>query len=68
MTNVEHLLETGLKYIEDNSYDEWKCHMQDNINWLGVAMTLDELWYMCRYIFYVRTPEIVNQVMRDTYV
>ena len=53
MLNIEHLFENGLEKIkkENLTYDEWKEKIETDPNWLGVHMSIEELWAVCIYAF-----------------
>ena len=54
MSNLEHLVENGLIYLKEHSYEEWREHMKHDRNWQGNGnITLDNLWEICQYIIYV---------------
>lgn len=53
MSNIEHLFENGLEEIkkENITYDKWIEKMENDPNWLGVQMSIEELWAICQYVF-----------------
>lgn len=70
MSNLEHLIEKGLcRLDEGKSYREWREIMQQDINWEGNEnITIDNLWEICQYVYYVWTEELKkhNAVKPDT--
>lgn len=59
MTNLEHLVENGLVALENEcNYNEWLEQMKEDINWnCCERLTIDDLWEICQYVFYVWTAE-----------
>ena len=59
MTNLEHLVENGLVALENGrNYNEWLEQMKKDINWnCCERLTIDDLWEICQYVFYVWTAD-----------
>lgn len=59
MLNIEHLLENGLEEIkkENITYDKWIRKMENDPNWLGVQMSIEELWAICQYVFDIKLED-----------
>lgn len=59
MTNLEHLVENGLVALENGrNYNEWLEQMKEDINWdCCERLTIDDLWEICQYVFYVWTAD-----------
>lgn len=54
MTNLEHLLENGLRLMKKVSYEEWLAEMDTDPNWKGNEnIALSDLWAICQYVVYV---------------
>jgi hypothetical protein len=53
MLNIEHLFENGLEEFkkENTTYDKWKEKMENDPNWLGVHISIEELWAICQYVY-----------------
>lgn len=64
MTNIEHLIETSLVYLDDDkmNYDEWYEHIKDNWNWEDTFITLEELWYITQYVVYTYKPCLIYDI------
>ena len=55
MTNLEHLLENGLRLMgQVGSPEEWFVKMDTDPNWKGNEnIALSDLWTICQYVVYV---------------
>ena len=56
MSNIEHLFENGLIEIkkENITYDKWIRKMENDPNWEGIKMSIEELWAICQYVFDIK--------------
>ena len=59
MSNLEHLLEDGLKLLETKkTYEEWFSVMEENQYWTErIGTRPDELWTICQYIKNMKVGE-----------
>ena len=63
MSNLEHLIENGIKLLEGNQdmdVNEWFKVMDQDRNWLGQEnIYITDLWTICQYIVYQYKPELL---------
>ena len=52
-------MENGLVALENGrNYNEWLEQMKEDINWdCCERLTIDDLWEICQYVFYVWTAD-----------
>ena len=55
MSCLEHLIENGLITIEKHA-DNWEEIMKNDVNLSHTNLSLEDLWEICQYIYYVWMP------------
>lgn len=58
MSNIEHLIESAVYYVENYSFEEFKETWTTNINKQGISATLEEIWDIATWIYYSYRPYI----------
>lgn len=54
MSNLEHFVENGLALMEEDiTPEEWKERMSSDPNKPYVSLSVDDLYEICQYVFYL---------------
>lgn len=58
MSNLEHLIDSAIYYVEHYSFEEFKETWSTNVNKKSVMAPLEEIWEIANYIYYTYRPYI----------
>ena len=68
MSNLEHLIENTLNYMDNNpnaTYKEIISAIKDDINYLANYIDARDICYICLYVRYIYVPSKLSSINAD---